>query len=178
MLRSTGLAYYVSGHQVPHLSGRSACARRLTIPCYLISYILSILHDRQGTHAPAQAYDTLLLNISHPFNPSERERGRRGGSVTPEEYGAEEEEHVAGGAAVLDREDAADDAEQDVGRVRVFVLRGGDGGGRGSGDGGCFFSSSCNFFLASFVRCRSVWRLTFALGTRVIKQSLVQHPVV
>ena len=123
MLRSTGLAYYVSGHQVSHLSGRSACARRLTIPCYLISYILSILHDRQGTHAPAQAYDTLLLNISHPFNPSERERGRRGGSVTPEEYGAEEEEHVAGGAAELDREDAADDAEHDVGRVRVLVLR-------------------------------------------------------
>ena len=72
--------------------------RRLTIPCYLISYILSI---------------------------PPRERGRRGGSVTPEEYGAEEEEHVAGGAAELDREDAADDAEHDVGRVRVLVLRDG-----------------------------------------------------
>ena len=93
--------------------------RRLTIPCYLISRILSI---------------------------PPRERGRRGGSVTPEEYGAEEEEHVAGGAAVLDREDAADDAEQDVGGVRVLVLRGGDGGVRErgciSGGGGNFFSSS------------------------------------
>jgi hypothetical protein len=43
-------------------------------------------------------------------------------TVTPEEERAKKEQHVAGVAVVKERKDTADDAEHDVGPVRVLEL--------------------------------------------------------